>query len=240
MRRAGVVASGVALALALAATGAAVGLPGMAGIAADSAEAGTETVLLPDRSAPTLPTRETVTVDGTTDLESGTDIQLRLESENGSTPFIFTESATVRENGTFATEFDLSPVEANTTATLSAYRDGRELANRSVRIRHVATNGSAERESGTTLDYDGDRLTVDNAAGQTISGTTDREPGTELRVRVRSTGESPFLKQQTTTVGSDGRFAVTMDFSSVPAGATFQVTVVAEDERLVTATGDVA
>jgi len=237
MRRAGVVAGGVALALALAATGAAVGLPGMAGIAADDAGTAADTVLLPGETAPTLPTRDNVTVDGTTGLDPGTELQLRLESGNDSAPFIFTESATVRENGTFATEFDLTPVEANTTATLSAYRDGEELTNRSVQLRYVPT-ADDDDESGTTLDG-GDRITVESTANRTIAGSTDREPGTELRVRVRSTGESPFLKQQTTTVGPDGRFAVTMDFSSAPAGATFQVTVAADDERLVTATGEV-
>lgn len=76
-----------------------------------------------------------------------------------------------------------------------------------------------------TIDHDGERLNVDQAAGQTISGTTTLEEGSTVTVRVRSSGESPFLHQRVVTVAADGSFEATMDFSDVERGVEFSVSI---------------
>lgn len=76
----------------------------------------------------------------------------------------------------------------------------------------------ATDDPSTTIDHEGDTLTLRTAPNQTITGSTTLEQGTELRVTVRSTGGSPFLMTATTSVDGDGRFSVTMDFSNLDAG----------------------
>ncbi|WP_255196581.1 DUF7282 domain-containing protein [Halorarius litoreus] len=68
-------------------------------------------------------------------------------------------------------------------------------------------------------------VTVDSAADQQISGTTNLAPGTELTIRARSTGDSPFLKSNTTEVGPNGTFSGTFDFSNVSQDTQFTVTI---------------
>jgi surface glycoprotein (TIGR04207 family)/PGF-CTERM protein len=78
------------------------------------------------------------------------------------------------------------------------------------------------------------------AGGQTITGTTTYAPGTELRVRVRSTGETnpSFLKTAAPTVGPDRRWSATLDFSAQRIGDTYEI-VVAGDAAETTEDGEV-
>jgi PGF-CTERM protein/surface glycoprotein (TIGR04207 family) len=68
---------------------------------------------------------------------------------------------------------------------------------------------------------------VSQAEGQTVSGTTNIAPGTELRLRVRSqSGTSPsFLKTSTPVVQSDGTFSATLDFSEQNVGDEYDIIV---------------
>lgn len=84
----------------------------------------------------------------------------------------------------------------------------------------------------TTVQYDGDRLTVAAAPNQTVVGTTDLEPGTTLTVRVRSAGDQPFLKSAEATVEESGRFEVVFDFSVVEPGAEFTLTIAETDTEV--------
>ena len=77
------------------------------------------------------------------------------------------------------------------------------------------------------LSYDTDdtgTIRVDAAADQVISGTTTVAPGTELNLRIRSTGTSPFLESPTPIVQSDGSFNATVDFSDRAPNTTFEAT----------------
>lgn len=70
-----------------------------------------------------------------------------------------------------------------------------------------------------------DTVRVAPAENETITGETTVAPGTEITVRARATGESPFLLTNTTTVNPDGTFAGTFDFSDVSVGQEFNTTI---------------
>lgn len=94
--------------------------------------------------------------------------------------------------------------------------------------------------TSSVFDYEGDAVTVQNAAGQTIQGTTELEAGAKVQVRLEGTGQgTKFLKVQTATIGEDGRFKVSYDMTGIDAGSTFTVTVVHDGETLAQAPGKV-
>jgi hypothetical protein len=68
---------------------------------------------------------------------------------------------------------------------------------------------------------------VSQAEGQTVSGTTNIAPGTELNLRVRSqSGVSPsFLKTASPEVQSDGTWSATMDFSEQNVGDEYDIVI---------------
>lgn len=73
------------------------------------------------------------TVEGTSDLEAGSTVTVRLQS-SGSSPFLKSEEVTVGDDGQFEASFDLSGVEAGTDAKAGVYYNGTELASTSVEI----------------------------------------------------------------------------------------------------------
>ena len=99
--------------------------------------------------------------------------------------------------------------------------------------------GRADAAEAPRLVYDGERLTVESAPEQTIHGETDLDAGTELAVRLRSTGENPFLTSTTATVDDDGAFEATVDTSHVRPGTTFEVVVLRNGTAITNATGEV-
>ncbi|MUV57072.1 BGTF surface domain-containing protein [Halogeometricum sp. CBA1124] len=70
-------------------------------------------------------------------------------------------------------------------------------------------------------------VNVSAASGQTVAGETTVAPGTELSLRVRSSGDTQpsFLKTASVYVTEDGTYEGTFDFSEQQAGDTFEVTV---------------
>jgi hypothetical protein len=68
----------------------------------------------------------------------------------------------------------------------------------------------------------------------TISGSSTLAPGTELEIEAANTRDNPFLERETATVSEDGTWEATFDFSDVPEGANFEVTI---DEPEANATG---
>ncbi|SFR36398.1 PGF-CTERM protein/surface glycoprotein [Halogeometricum rufum] len=75
-----------------------------------------------------------------------------------------------------------------------------------------------------TLD---DPYNVSAAAEQTISGETNVAPGTELNLRVRSSGDTQpsFLKTATVYVTENNTFSGTFDFSEQEVDDTYEITV---------------
>ncbi|WP_144905717.1 BGTF surface domain-containing protein [Halobellus captivus] len=86
--------------------------------------------------------------------------------------------------------------------------------------------GPVAADPSVSVDYDGDGVTVANGTSQVVSGTADAPVGTEIIVRVRSTGETEpvFLKSATGVVTENSTWAVTFDFEPHRANDTFQLT----------------
>ena len=188
------------------------------------------------------------TLSGETDLDPGTTVLVRLQSqENQSSPFIKQQSATVGEEGRFATQLDMTMIEPGTAFTASIRYDGRLLTNATGTV--VPCDGGCETGSdsesqtgsdGTDLEHEGERLRLASAPGQRITGQTDLDPGTTLTVRLRSADpESPFLRQRSATVQSDGSFRTAADMSNIAVGTDFEVTVHNSGETLVETGGTV-
>ncbi|SDX95552.1 BGTF surface domain-containing protein [Halobellus clavatus] len=90
----------------------------------------------------------------------------------------------------------------------------------------VAIAGPAAAAEDLTVSHEGDRVTVASGPSQAVRGTAAAPVGTEVLVRVRSTGNtSPaFLKTRTGVVRDDGSWAVAFNFSDIDPGGTFELT----------------
>jgi nitrite reductase/ring-hydroxylating ferredoxin subunit len=187
------------------------------------------------------------TIQGHTNLSAGSTVSIRIVSDNASSPFLLPANATVTENGSFATQVDLSPVDPGTEFTVTVEHDGRELTNTTGTV--VACDGgcdpvapSTEHDgtNGTLLD-EGEEPTLYAEPNQTISGRTALEPGTALTVRMQSSDtDSPFLLMQSTTVDDDGTFEATVDLSKVAGNTTVDILVHHNGTTLSETTGTVA
>jgi PGF-CTERM protein len=80
-----------------------------------------------------------------------------------------------------------------------------------------------------TAQFSEEPVMVEPAPDQNITGETTVAPGTELTVRARATGQSPFLKTATATVAEDGSFAAAFDgeasFEGEDVGQQFTLTI---------------
>lgn len=74
---------------------------------------------------------------------------------------------------------------------------------------------------------EGAPVTLAPQDGQTISGTSELDADRNVTVRLRSSGENPFLLSNQVSVGEGGDFSATFDLSDVraPTNATATVTV---------------
>lgn len=95
----------------------------------------------------------------------------------------------------------------------------------------AAFAGSVAADPSVGIDYDGDGVTVANGTTQVVSGTADAPIGTEILVRVRSTGDTQpaFLKAKSGVVTTNGTWAVSFNFSRQTAGDTFDLTAQIEN-----------
>ena len=71
---------------------------------------------------------------GASDLEPGTDIEILLDSETASDPFVKRPEATVQSDATFSTTADLSNNDEGAEFTVEATNDGETLATAEGRI----------------------------------------------------------------------------------------------------------
>ena len=74
------------------------------------------------------------------------------------------------------------------------------------------------------LDADDD-LRIQPESASVFSGTASVAPGSELSIRVRNTGDDPFLKTKKVDVASDGTWSATFDLSDVEVGTSFKIQV---------------
>ncbi|SFS08884.1 PGF-CTERM protein/surface glycoprotein [Halomicrobium zhouii] len=82
-------------------------------------------------------------------------------------------------------------------------------------------------EPEVNLDMNEDELVLVEAAdNQTVSGTTNIAPGSELRITIESDDStSPFLTRPDPTVQPDGTFNATADFSDLSEGTNLSLTI---------------
>ncbi|WP_435119710.1 BGTF surface domain-containing protein [Halolamina sp. C58] len=104
---------------------------------------------------------------------------------------------------------------------------------------HESVSATFEVES-TSTSFASEPVQVEAAEGQTIAGQTNQAPGTELTIRVRSVDTQPgFYHTDTVTVGADGNFEATFDFSDQSTGDTFTVSVRKAGSELTQVDGEV-
>lgn len=99
-------------------------------------------------------------------------------------------------------------------------------------------NGPADDPPTVDID-DGEELALKAHPNSTVTGTIDAPAGTEVTVRLQSSGDSPYLKSNTATVEADGRFEAEFDLSHVESEHQATLVVVTESqeiERTITAT----
>lgn len=101
----------------------------------------------------------------------------------------------------------------------------------------ATANTQSTPSESATIDHEGDRLTLEAAPGQTISGTTTLGPDESVSVRLRSASGSPFLRTIETTTGANGSFEGQVDLHNVDPGATFEITVLHDGTELATDSG---
>lgn len=170
------------------------------------------------------------TVSGTTTLDAGTELSVRVQSADGATPRFFrVAEATVGEDGSFAATFDLSDITSERDVNVSVRAPD---ATREVAGRVIAPEGGFTAPTPTADDaavsFDGTELVASENA--TLSGTTDAAPGTEISVRLRSADDGvQFLMIGEATVDEDGSFTVEFDTSDIYEQRSIEI-VVAGDE----------
>ncbi|MFC7136846.1 BGTF surface domain-containing protein [Halobaculum litoreum] len=105
----------------------------------------------------------------------------------------------------------------------------------------VGVAGVAAAQGATEVTTVNGTVRVHAAEDATIEGTTDLDPGTNVTVRLRSTGETQpsFIATEEATVREDGTFAIGHDFSQHAPGDTFSVTVLYDDATVAEVEGRV-
>ncbi len=93
----------------------------------------------------------------------------------------------------------------------------------------VAVAPAAAQSDGDAVELETE--SVPSTENATVAGTTTLDSGTELRVLLRSTGDTEprFLRSTTATVGPDGAWNVTTDLSAVGTHDRLSVTVTAAE-----------
>jgi len=208
--------------------------------AGDDTASGTSLVY--EGASLSLETVQNATVRGESDLAPGTELDVRLVSSTTPSPFVRTATATVGDDGAFEATFDLRTVAESTPVNVTAVRDGERLAfvNGTVTVvdhAPVTDTDDGGGEDGTSVAYEGERLTRSAVPNATISGETDLEAGTELQIRVVSSGSSPFIRTVESTVSDGGAFEAAVDLVGVANGTGFDVSVRRGDETLARAPG---
>lgn len=111
----------------------------------------------------------------------------------------------------------------------------------------VDVDETAGEESATAaFDYEGDRLTLAAADGQTVRGETSLAPGSDVTVVLEASREGPVERSRwvesfsDATVAANGTFVASFDLAGYGPNVTFQARFVHEETVLATAVGRLA
>lgn len=173
------------------------------------------------------------TVSGTTQVESGTELAVRLSSvPRADTAVFLTETTTVDDEGAFEVDFDLTSLESNTEARiLVTAREQIPLAT----LGGVLVEAPEDKASGGDDNQLGDTESVHDyveieseeplwfdTGANVVNGTVDDvDTDVELVVLLREDGSArpgETLVEQTVRVNQTGEFSVELDTSDVAPG----------------------
>lgn len=138
---------------------------------------------------------------------------------------MYSETVTVNENGTFAASFDLSSVSTGAEAAVEVGGTPRSVN------AVVATGNSPDptvyalvEPANATIRFPEETLLVHATSNQTVHGTTNVRPGTELTVKAENdelNSPNSFVRTDTVTVREDGTFVAELNFTGVEPGTNF-------------------
>ena len=137
----------------------------------------------------------------------------------------YSETVTVGEDGGFAASFDLSSVSKGAEATVEVGGTPRSVN------AVVATVDSRDptvyalvEPANATIRFPEETLLVHATSNQTVHGTTNVRPGTELTVKAENdelNSPNSFVRTDTVTVREDGTFVAELNFTGVEPGTNF-------------------
>ncbi|OYR75673.1 beta strand repeat-containing protein [Halorubrum ezzemoulense] len=106
--------------------------------------------------------------------------------------------------------------------------DRTDLADTELRDQYYQSVSATFDVAERTFEFDQDPFNVTNAAGQTITGTSNVAPGSDVTVNVRSqSGTSPsFVKtNEDVRINADGTWSTEFDFSGQSVGDEYDVSI---------------
>lgn len=222
-------------------------LPGLLGAPAATTAATAESTIMIEYDGEGVTVENTTgqTIAGSADLDPGTELTVTVQATTDTEPRFFkTDTVTVNDDGRWATTFDFSGQTAGDRFSVNVEAaNGDASANATGEVIACEANCATDAPaSKITIDHDGENVTVANASSQVVSGTADAPKGTEVNVRLQSTGDTQprFFKIKSAVVTDDGTWAVGFNLSGMPAGGTFAVEATIEDtDQSATADGTI-
>ena len=145
---------------------------------------------------------------------------------SGNTAFIYVDTSAYSNFSVTANdpskEFDATLAYDDS----AVYRDASSISTTFTVVRSTAAIDAPEEG----------RVTVEQSANGSVTGTSSLAAGTDLTVTARSSGgQNPFLRSATTTVQDDGTWEANIDVSDIPTGTNFTVSVKKGSQTLDTA-----
>ncbi len=229
----------LAVALTLAVGASAVAATGSAVFTASGLAVGEGTHVVSDGDRLVLESGPGRAIRGRTDLPAGTKLSVRVQSQSGEHPFLMTDETTVDRNGTFRAVVDFSDVPPDTNFSVVIHHDGTDLTETEGTVVECDDCGgrSGDAATETNFAFAGDRFTLGNGPGRAVRVRTALPAGTEVSVRLKSSGL--FLKARTVTVDADGRVRAVFDLWDIPSRTEFEASVHREDRELAATGGTV-
>lgn len=103
----------------------------------------------------------------------------------------------------------------------------------------TAVAPAAADSHGAHFSNGGQQLWLEAAEESVLEGQTQFADGVPLRVRLRSDGDSPFIKSTETTVREEGQFRVSFDLTDISVGTSVTATANWYDITIAQTTGRV-
>jgi len=173
---------------------------------------------------------------GTTSLEAGEEVTVRIQSENASTPFLARPTATVDENGEFTVSQNLSNLAVGATFTATLRHDGTTLAETTGQVVECSTECAETETQGET---ETDEIEIQSATVQ--RGESARIPiavGDHDTVSLTIGDETDAFGFEATLTDSNDDGHVTVAFDTTAVGEWEHVVYPVDDQDWVQVTAE--